>query len=68
MAGWAGGGETILIHDPAVGVRFVVPQRTDSIQLHFVTELGVLTVLILTLAVALMLLRKRGAPVVAERA
>jgi hypothetical protein len=34
---------------------------------HFVVELAVLTALILALAVSLMLLRKRGAPVVAER-
>jgi hypothetical protein len=35
---------------------------------HFLLELGVLTVLILALAISLVLLRKRGAPVVAERA
>jgi uncharacterized membrane protein (DUF373 family) len=39
----------------------------DSIQ-HFLLELGVLTALILALAISLVLLRKKGAPVVAERA
>ena len=34
----------------------------------FAIELGVLTVLILALAISLLLLRKKGAPVIAERA
>jgi uncharacterized membrane protein (DUF373 family) len=41
--------------------------RTPEAAREFVLELGVLTVLILALAVALVLLRKRGAPVAAER-
>jgi hypothetical protein len=43
-------------------------ERADTVFQHFIIELGVLTVLILALAVSLMLLRKRGAAVVAERA
>ena len=43
-------------------------QRTASISQQFVIELAVLTVLILALAIPLVLLRKRTAPVVAERA
>ena len=42
-------------------------ERTEAAHQRFVIEPGVLTVLILALAVSL-LLRKRGAPVVAERA
>jgi uncharacterized membrane protein (DUF373 family) len=41
---------------------------TASMSQHFAIELSVLTVLILALAISLMLLRKRGTPVAAERA
>ncbi len=44
-----------------------VPQMNDVAFRHFATELGVLTVLILVLVVCLLLLRKRGEPVTAER-
>ena len=43
-------------------------EKTEMIFRHFVIELAVLTLLIVALAVALVLLGKRGAPVVAERA
>jgi uncharacterized membrane protein (DUF373 family) len=43
-------------------------RKTASISQQFVIELAVLTVLILALAIPLVLLRKRTAPVVAERA
>jgi uncharacterized membrane protein (DUF373 family) len=43
-------------------------EKTETIFRHFVIELAVLTLLIVALAVALVLLGKRGAPVVAERA
>jgi uncharacterized membrane protein (DUF373 family) len=43
-------------------------EKTEAIFRHFVIELAVLTLLIVALAVALVLLSKRGAPVVAERA
>jgi uncharacterized membrane protein (DUF373 family) len=44
-----------------------VREKSASVAQQFVIELGVLTVLILALAISLVLLRKRGAPVVAER-
>jgi uncharacterized membrane protein (DUF373 family) len=43
-------------------------EKTETVQRHFVIELAVLTALILALAVSLVLLRRKGAPVVAERA
>jgi len=42
--------------------------KSESAAHYFVIELGVLTLLILALAVSLLLLRQRGAAVVAERA
>jgi hypothetical protein len=43
-------------------------EKTESGVQHFVSELAVLTVLIIALAISLLLLRKSGAPVVAKRA
>jgi phosphate starvation-inducible membrane PsiE len=43
-------------------------EKTEIGGQHFVIELAVLTVLILALVISLVLLRKRGAPVVAKRA
>jgi hypothetical protein len=43
-------------------------EKTETAFQHLVIELAVLTVLILALAVSLVVLRKWGAPVVAERA
>ena len=43
-------------------------EKTGIAAEHFVIELGVLTVLILALAISLVLLRKWGAPAVAKRA
>jgi hypothetical protein len=43
-------------------------ETSEAVFQHFVIELAVLTVLIVALAVSLLLLRKRGAPAVAERA
>src|SRR5262245_2052641 len=43
-------------------------EKTETIFRHFVIELAVLTLLIVTLAISLVLLRRRGAPVVADRA
>jgi uncharacterized membrane protein (DUF373 family) len=45
-----------------------IRERTPSASEHFAIELGVLTVLILALAISLLLLRKGGAQVVAKRA
>lgn len=45
-----------------------IPEKTETGVQHFVTELAVLTVLIIALAVSLVLLRKRGSPIVAKRA
>jgi uncharacterized membrane protein (DUF373 family) len=42
--------------------------KTESATQHFIIELAVLTVLILALVLSLVLLRKKGAPVVAKRA
>ncbi len=44
-----------------------VPQYSEAAFLHFAIELGVLTVLILVLVICLLLLRKRGMPIGAER-
>lgn len=41
---------------------------SESMFEHFVIELGVLTILIVALAVSLLLLRKRGSPMAVERA
>ena len=43
-------------------------EKTGVAAQHFVIELGVLTVLIIALAISLVLLRKWGTPVVAKRA
>lgn len=43
-------------------------ERTEGVHRFFVTELGVLTVLILALVASLMMLRSRGAKVRADRA
>jgi uncharacterized membrane protein (DUF373 family) len=43
-------------------------RKTETQAQHFVLELAVLTVLILALVISLFLLRKKGPPVVAERA
>jgi len=43
-------------------------EKTTSMMEHFAIELAVLPALILVLVISLMLLRKRGASVVAERA
>ena len=42
-------------------------EKSETTFQHFVIELGVLTVLIVALALSLILLRKRGAPVAAPR-
>jgi hypothetical protein len=42
--------------------------KAEGITQDFVIELGVLTLLIMALAISLLLLRKRGKPIVAERA
>jgi hypothetical protein len=43
-------------------------EKTEATSQHFLLELFVLTILILTLTVSLLLLRKGGAPAVAHRA
>jgi hypothetical protein len=45
-----------------------IRERTESVFQHFIIELGVLTLLIVALAVSLLLLRQRGAPATAHRA
>jgi hypothetical protein len=42
-------------------------EKSEEVFRHFIIELAVLTVLIVALAFALLLLRKRGGRVVAER-
>ena len=43
-------------------------ERTEAAHLYFAVELGVLTALILALALALVLLKRKAGPVVAEQA
>lgn len=44
-----------------------VSRYSEAVFRHFVIELGVLTILVLVLVLSLLLLRKRGEPVAAER-
>ncbi len=43
-------------------------EKSEDVFYHFITELAILTALIVALSVSLLLLRKIGAPVVAKRA